>query len=133
MTQSFVPAENGQAAPVVRLHTKKTEQTQVALGVRACSRHDERRHALRVLNAMLGESMSSRLFQLLREEKGLAYSVYSSWAFMEDTGALTISAGLDTEDLEKALRLTIRELRRFTEDFASNAELWRARDYLIGQ
>ena len=66
-------------------------------GIRACSRHDPRRHALRVLNAMLGESMSSRLFQLLREDKALAYSVYSSWACLDDTGALTISAGLDAD------------------------------------
>ncbi len=130
---TFVPASNKQTGPVVHLHPKKTEQAQLALGIRACSRHDERRHALRVLNAILGESMSSRLFQLLREEKGLAYSVYSSWAFMEDTGALTVSAGLDTEDVEKALRLTLREMRRIAEQPPGNAELRRARDYLIGQ
>ena len=130
---TFVPARNEQAAPVVHLHTKKTEQAQLALGIRACSRHDERRHALRVLNAILGESMSSRLFQLLREEKGLAYSVYSSWAYMEDTGALTVSAGLDTDDVEKALRLTLREMRRMRDERPGGAELRRARDYLIGQ
>jgi predicted Zn-dependent peptidase len=130
---TFLPASNNQSAPIVHLHTKKTEQAQLALGIRACSRHDERRHALRVLNAILGESMSSRLFQLLREEKGLAYSVYSSWAFMEDTGAVTVSAGLDTEDVEKALRLTLRELRRLAEEPPGGAELRRARDYLIGQ
>jgi predicted Zn-dependent peptidase len=130
---TFVPASNEQLAPIVHLHPKKTEQAQLALGIRACSRHDERRHALRVLNAILGESMSSRLFQLLREEKGLAYSVYSSWAFMEDTGALTVSAGLDTDDVEKALRLTLREMRRIAEDPPGSAELRRARDYLIGQ
>jgi predicted Zn-dependent peptidase len=130
---SFVPARNEQRAPVLHLHTRKTEQAQLALGIRACSRHDERRHALRLLNAILGESMSSRLFQLLREDKGLAYSVYSSWAFMEDTGALTVSAGLDPEDVEKALRLTLREMRRMAETPPSGAELRRARDYLIGQ
>lgn len=130
---SFVPAESDQATASVRLHTKTTEQTQLALGIRACSRHDERRYALRVLNALLGESMSSRLFQLLREEKGLAYSIYSSWALMEDTGALTISAGLDTDDLTKALRLMVRELRRLVSEQPGKAELRRARDYLIGQ
>jgi predicted Zn-dependent peptidase len=130
---TFAPASNDQQAPRLHLHAKKTEQAQLALGIRACSRHDERRHALRLLNAILGESMSSRLFQLLREDKGLAYSVYSSWAFMEDTGALTVSAGLDAEDVEKALRLTLREMRRMTELPPSAAELRRARDYLIGQ
>jgi predicted Zn-dependent peptidase len=130
---SFLPAEARQSAPVVRLHTKKTEQTQLALGVRVCSRHDDRRFALRVLNAIVGESMSSRLFQILREDKGLAYSVYSSWAFMEDTGALSISAGLDHGDLEKSLRIIIRELRALAESPVSNGELRRSRDFVIGQ
>jgi predicted Zn-dependent peptidase len=131
---SFAPADGAQQiAPAVHLHTKKTEQTQLALGVRACSRHDERRFAVRVLNAIIGESMSSRLFQILREDKGLAYSVYSSWAFMEDTGALTISAGLDHADLEKSLRIIARELRSLADTPVGNAELHRARDFVVGQ
>ena len=130
----FVPADGvEQSAPIVRLLTKKTEQTQLALGIRVCSRHDDRRHALRVLNAMVAESMSSRLFQILREDKGLAYSVYSSWAFMEDTGVLTISAGLEHGDLEKSLRIIVRELRRFAETSVGQGELRRARDFVIGQ
>ena len=129
----FVPVGGDQAAPAVRIFTKKTEQTQMALGIRACSHHDERRFALRVLNAILGESMSSRLFQILREDKGLAYSVYSSCAFMEDTGAITISAGLDHDDLEKSLRIITRELRKLGETPVGNAELRRARDFVIGQ
>lgn len=130
---AFVPAGSDQTAPVVHLHTKKIEQTQLAMGIRACSRHDERRFALRVLNAVLGESMSSRLFQILREDKGLAYSVYSSWAFMEDTGAMTISAGLDHDDVEKSLRIIARELRSLAEAPVSKGELRRACDFIIGQ
>lgn len=130
---AFVPADADQRAPFVCLYTKKVEQTQLALGVRACSRHDERRFALRVLNAVVGESMSSRLFQILREDKGLAYSVYSSWALMEDTGAMTISAGLDHDDLEKSLRIIARELRALAGTPVGTAELRRARDFVIGQ
>lgn len=130
---SFVPAQAPQAAPAVRLHTKATEQTQLALGIRACSRHDERRFALRVLNTVLGESMSSRLFQILREDRGLAYSVHSSWALMEDTGVLSVSAGLDHGDLEKSLRIIVRELRALTEKPVGAGELRRARDFIIGQ
>jgi predicted Zn-dependent peptidase len=129
----FLPALAQQTAPGVRLHRKKTEQTQIALGIRACSRHDDRRFPLRLLNAILGESMSSRLFQILREEKGLAYSVYSSWAFMEDTGAVTISAGLDHDNLDKSLRIIVRELRSLRDKPVSRAELRRARDFVIGQ
>jgi predicted Zn-dependent peptidase len=131
---SFLPVNGiAQDKPVVCLHRKQTEQTQLALGIRACSRHDERRFPLRVLNAILGESMSSRLFQILREDKGLAYSVYSSWAFMEDTGAMSISAGLDHSDVEKSLRIIVRELRNLAENPVPAAELRRARDYVVGQ
>lgn len=129
----FVPAKSEQQAPALRLYPKKTEQTQLALGIRACSRHDERRFALRLLNTMLGESMSSRLFQILREEKGLAYSIYSSWAFMEDTGAITISAGLDHDDLEKSLAIIVRELRALSKKPVGKVELNRARDFVVGQ
>ena len=101
--------------PVVSLFTKKTEQTQLALGIRTCSRHDERRYALRLLNTILGENMSSRLFQVIREDHGLAYSIYSQPSFFADVGDLVISAGLDTENLPKTLKLIMRELKRLTE------------------
>ena len=129
----FEPARNDQRAPRIRLLTKKTEQTQIALGIRTCSRHDERRFALRLLNAILGENMSSRLFQVVREDRGLAYSIYSTPSFFDDTGDLVISAGLDTDNLPKALKLILRELGRLRAVLVSQGELRRARDYVIGQ
>ena len=129
----FAPAQNHQQAPRIRLFTKTTEQTQMALGIRTCSRHDRRRYALRLLNTILGENMSSRLFQVIREDRGLAYSIYSVPSFFDDTGDLVISAGLDSDNLPKTLRLIVRELRRLTESTAGAAELRRARDFLIGQ
>jgi predicted Zn-dependent peptidase len=129
----FAPASTTQSAPRVRLLTRKVEQTQVALGIRTCSRHDERRYALRLLSTILGENMSSRLFQLIREERGLVYSVYSVASHWADCGDLVISAGLDTENLEPVLRLVRRELRRLRERPPAAAELRRARDYVIGQ
>jgi predicted Zn-dependent peptidase len=129
----FTPARIEQRSPNIHLFTKKTEQTQIALGIRTCSRHDERRYALRLLNAILGENMSSRLFQVVREDHGLAYSIYSTPSFFGDAGDLVISAGLDTDNLPKALELIVRELRRIREAAPSAAELRRARDYIIGQ
>jgi predicted Zn-dependent peptidase len=129
----FAPARLDQRDPRLRLFTKKTEQTQLALGIRTCSRHDERRHALRLLNTILGENMSSRLFQVVREDRGLAYSIYSTPSFFDDTGDLVISAGLDADNLSKTLRLILRELVRLTESPAGAAELRRARDYVTGQ
>jgi predicted Zn-dependent peptidase len=130
---NFEAAQNHQREANVRLLTKKTEQTQIALGIRTSSRHDERRFALRLLNAILGENMSSRLFQVIREDHGLAYSIYSSPSFFADTGDLVIYAGLDTEALPKALKLIMCELRRLREKAVSAAELRRGRDYVIGQ
>ena len=129
----FAPAQMDQAGPRVKLFTKQTEQTQIALGIRTCSRHDSRRYALRLLNTILGENMSSRLFQVVREDRGLAYSIYSTPSFFADTGDLVISAGLDTDKLSQTLRLIIHELRRLKERPVSPAELRRARDYVLGQ
>ena len=77
--------------------------------------------------------MSSRLFQVVREDRGLAYNIYSSLSFFDDTGDLVISAGLDTDNVFKTLKLILRELRRLTEAPPAAAELRRARDYVIGQ
>jgi predicted Zn-dependent peptidase len=129
----FTPARSGQRASKIHLFTKKTEQTQIALGIRTCSREDKRRYALRLLNTILGENMSSRLFQVVREDRGLAYSIYSTPSFFGDVGDLVISAGLDTGNLTKTLRLIARELRRMREAVPSAAELRRAKDYVIGQ
>jgi predicted Zn-dependent peptidase len=129
----FAPAVSEQTQPRVHLFTKETEQTQLALGIRTCSRHDHRRFALRLLNTMLGENMSSRLFQVIREDRGLAYSIYSSLSYFDDVGTLTISAGLDLANLEKTLKLIMRELSVLAKSLPSEAELRRARDYVIGQ
>ena len=141
LARHFTPGERvgcapvlvDQRAPRLSLVSKSTEQTQLALGIRTCSRHDERRYALRLLNTVLGENMSSRLFQVIREDRGLAYSIYSTPSFFEDAGDLVISAGLDTDNLSKTLRLILKELRGLVKSAPSSAELRRARDYVIGQ
>jgi predicted Zn-dependent peptidase len=130
---TFVPSRDDQRGPKLRLVTKKTEQTHLALGIRTCSRLDERRHALRLLSTILGENMSSRLFQVIREDRGLAYSIYSTPSFFDDTGDLVISASLDTDNLAETLRLILRELRRLRETPPAPAELRRARDFVTGQ
>lgn len=126
------PAIVDQRETRVRLHTKQTEQTQIAIGIRACSRHDPRRFALRILNTVLGENMSSRLFQIIREEHGLAYNICSHANCLDDVGSMTISAGLETDRLQKALKLVLRELRTLVDKQIGAAELRRARDYVIG-
>ena len=130
---TFVAAPTDQPQPRIKFITRRTEQAQLALGLRTCSRHDDRRFALRLLNAILGENMSSRLFQLIREDLGLAYNIYSAPSFYADTGDLVISAGLEAARVPHVLRLITRELRRCTERPPTAAELRRARDFAIGQ
>jgi predicted Zn-dependent peptidase len=130
---TFVPAEQALPGPRVRHLKKRTAQTQLALGILACSRHDPRRFALKLLNTMLGENMSSRLFQAVREDEGLTYSIHSSLSLYEDTGAVTVAAGLDAPKLGRAFRLILRELRRLASTPPTARELQRARDYVVGQ
>jgi predicted Zn-dependent peptidase len=129
----FVPFRGEQFEPCVLMRQRSTAQLQMALGIHTGSRHDERRFALRLLNTLLGENMSSRLFQTLREDRALAYSVHSSLNLFDDVGALTICAGLDIENFRRALCLIMRELRRFIRERPSATEMRRARDYLTGQ
>jgi predicted Zn-dependent peptidase len=131
--QVYAPAQYEQREPVIALVTKEIEQSQIALGIRTFSRHDERRFALRLLNTILGENMSSRLFQVVREDRGLAYNIYSSISFFDDTGDLVVSAGLDADNLSRTLQLIVRELRRLVEAPPGRAEFRRARDYVLGQ
>ena len=75
------------------MRAREIEQTHLALGFRLFGRFDKGRYALRLLNVVLGENMSSHLFQSVREKHGLAYSVNSSLQLFVDTGVLAISAG----------------------------------------
>ncbi len=77
---------------------------------------------------MLGGGMSSRLFQTIREDQGLAYSIYSEMNPFRDTGSLCIYAGTSVDKTEKVLQLTLQELRRLKEETISDAELKRAKD-----
>ncbi|MDR2462780.1 MAG: insulinase family protein [Verrucomicrobiales bacterium] len=116
-------------APVSR----PVQQCHVALGVRAYPKADRRRYALKLLSVMLGENMSSRLFQTVRERHGLAYSIQSTTAHFRETGAFYVQAGVDTAQLGKALALTARELRKMAALTVSARELRQAKDYLTGQ
>jgi predicted Zn-dependent peptidase len=130
---TFAPARERQRVPRLRFFKKNCEQSHLAIGVRGYSRHDSRRYALKVLSVILGENMSSRLFQVIRERHGLAYSIQSSTSYFADTGALLISAGLDTKRLPRALALILAELRKGPKQPPSAVELRRAKDYAIGQ
>jgi predicted Zn-dependent peptidase len=127
------PISRGVGQGRISLHAKDIEQAQLALAFRMFGRNDRRRYAARLLSVILGENMSSRLFQLVREKHGLAYSIHSSTHVFADTGAFIVSAGLDRARCAKALKLVIRELNRAKTRRVSSEELQRAKDYVVGQ
>jgi predicted Zn-dependent peptidase len=117
------------ATPHITLKRKKAlEQVQFCLGVPAPPVNDPRRYGVYLLNTMLGGGMSSRLFQTIREDQGLAYAIYSEMNPFRDTGSLCVYAGTSVDKTRKVLQLTLQELRRLKEETVSDVELKRAKD-----
>jgi len=112
---------------------KKTEQTHFCIGVRALERDHPDRFALRVLNAILGENMSSRLFQEIREKLGLSYDINSSVERFSDTGVLIVSGGVDIRHLPQAIEKTLKELEKIKKKMVPKRELEMAKEYCVGQ
>lgn len=117
----------------LRQMEKRIEQSHLALGLRLFGREDERRYALKLLSVMLGENMSSRLFQVVRERHGMAYSIHSSAHLFNDTGMLSVTAGLDRKKTGRAVALILKEMDALRRHEVSARELRRAKDYSIGQ
>jgi predicted Zn-dependent peptidase len=126
-----VPAAPGSPRLVSR--AKPTEQYHLALGGPGLDRSDDRRHAMGVLDVILGGSMSSRLFQEIREKRGLAYAVGTYSVGYSDTGQLGVYLGTREENLAEAAGIIGRELRRMGEEPVPAAELSRAREHLKGR
>lgn len=125
------PAPEANAEIVLR-DKPALEQVHLNLGVGAFPARDPRRFAGFVLSTLLGGGFSSRLFQKIREEAGLAYSIYSDLGLYSDTGCLTVGAGTALESLPVVLEYTLREFRDLKERPASEAEIRRAKDQLKG-
>jgi predicted Zn-dependent peptidase len=116
----------------LRLLTDDTEQAHLMLGVPGLHRADPRRYVLGVLNAALGGGMSSRLFQEVREKRGLAYSVYSATSSYSDTGALTVGAGCQPERLAPVIAVIDDVLTEVAADGFTDAEVARGKGQLRG-
>jgi predicted Zn-dependent peptidase len=117
----------------VRFVRKDTEQYHVCLGGGGLARDDDRRFALRVLEGVLGATSSSRLFQEVRERRGLAYSVFSFSSLYAHTGEVGVYVGTRPEAVAPALEVITAELERFARDGANDEELERSRENLKGR
>ena len=139
--ESFAPFE-GRCEPPVPEHPrltpsrlfryKDTEQAYVVLGTRGLSLRDERRYALSVLDTVLGGGMSSRLFQEVREKRGLAYSVYSFQQAYREAGLFGVSAGTSAGNVQECIDVVVAELERVAAEGITESELSLAKEHIKG-
>jgi predicted Zn-dependent peptidase len=131
-----LPARSGPRRPYpgrgVRVSKRSSEQAHLILGTAGVSRHDERRYALGLLSSALGEGMSSRLFQEIRERRGLAYSVYSFASHYADTGLFGVYAGVAPKRAKQVLELCREQLAAVAEQGLTAEELARAKGQARG-
>jgi predicted Zn-dependent peptidase len=143
LTERFFTAPDGSAdgaapaptavAPRAAFHEKSTEQYHLCLGGPGIPRNDDRRFALRVLDTILGGSSSSRLFQEVREKRGLAYAVYSYASHYVDSGQVGIYVGTRPDNVGEAMDVIGTELRRIVEEPVGEDELDRAKENVKGR
>jgi predicted Zn-dependent peptidase len=141
-SQDGLPKANGQrqllpapetVVPRMCFFQKQTEQFHVTLGAPGIPRGDDRRFALRVLDTILGGSTSSRLFQEVREKRGLAYAVYSYSSQYLDSGQIGMYVGTRPDNVPEALEVIGAELRGLRSDGVTDAELERAKENVKGR
>lgn len=121
------------AEPAVLARTKRElEQVHICIGAPAYPLADERRYGASLLNNILGGSMSSRLFQNIREKQGLAYAVFSDLSLYSDAGMLSVYAGTAPTNAEQLIRSVMGECRKLREELVAVEELRRAKDHLKG-
>lgn len=136
---AVVPVRNGvpgrvtpSVASSMVIHRKEFEQVHLIIGTKSCSALDEQRYACMLLNIMLGGSMSSRLFQEIRERRGLAYTIYSFMSSYTDIGLLGIYAGVNKKNVVTTVRLIQEEMQKLKANSIDEAELQSAKEHLKG-
>ena len=130
---SFAPAPASNGTDPIRVAYKRTEQANVCIAGPALSRDHPDRFKLALLNAILGEGMTSRLFMEIRERRGLAYDVHSYINQFADTGALVVYAGVDPSKLNDTISCVVEEIDRLRQAPVDEDELHHAREYYKGR
>jgi predicted Zn-dependent peptidase len=132
-TPTFEKAPAPQTKARYYIEDRAVEQGHLCLALPGLSRLDPERYALGVLNTILGDGMSSRLFLKIREDKGLAYAVDSGLSFLQDTGLMVIYAGVDSQRAPETLQVILEELERLRNETVPAKELHKAKEYLKGR
>ena len=121
-----------QYRPGIQVTAKNLEQIHFCLGSKALPQNHNDRFVLHLLNSILGGSMSSRLFQTIREERALAYSIYSYLNTHSDAGSLVVYGGTRPDDLPETLELILQQFSRLKNEYISHEELYMAREQMKG-
>lgn len=128
------PSKRKVSSPVARsrvtIKRKSLEQVHLMLGTEGCSLLDERRFAIAILNIILGGSSSSRLFQEIREKRGLAYNIHSEAGMYRDTGLVAVYAGISRRNFTQVVDLILAEIGRLKAQSVSDEEIQRAKELL---
>lgn len=131
---AFTPYKKlAQTKPKINIFFKKTDQANIVLGMEGYSRYDKKKYIARVLSAILGEGMSSRLFIQVRERRGLAYHVSCDHSSYQDTGSFTVSAGLKLEKVTEGLEVILTELKKIVIEKITEDELKKAKEMIRGR
>lgn len=129
----FIKVNEEQFSAQIKLLEKPTEQMHMALGFHGFKRDHPLKYALSLLNIILGANMSSRLFNEVREKRGLAYEIGTQIKRFQDTGAFIVHAGIDNQKLPAAIELILKELAKAKDKLVSEGELLRAKEFQLGQ
>lgn len=129
----FEKAKQEQQKPQLHFLRKDTEQTHIALGFHGFRRDDPMRYAQGILHIILGANMSSRLFNEVREKKGLAYEIGTSIKRFYDTGAFIVQAGIDNHKVTEAIEVILQELWKIKNKLITKDEFTRAKEFYLGQ
>lgn len=129
---SKLPVKESQSSPQALVHYKKTDQTHFIVGFRGYNMFDERRYAADVLALILGGGMSSRLFQEVRDKRGLAYYVNASQDNYTDSGIFAAAAGVNNDKADDAIKVIMAEFVKIKDKGVTAAELRHAKDQIEG-
>lgn len=121
-----------QTSPAIKTKFKETDQTHLVIGFRAFNMYDKKMPALKLLSTILGNGMSSRLFQKMRDKLGICYYVRANINDLTDHGSFIVSAGVDSARVEEGINGILEEFKKIRDEKVSNEELRKAKDYLIG-
>jgi len=130
--KAFPEREKPESRSLVSINRREQEQTHISIGTKGIAVASKERYACSLMNTILGGNMSSRLFQEIREERGLAYSVYSYISSYSDTGMFGVYTGVDPDNTKETVEIILKSMHRLKDEKVSDTLLHNAKEYTKG-